>query len=176
MQNSYNEMSTVKVQRPRLPNNIYVWFEPLDADGDEVLYFVSESKRVKLKGHSFREFQQLVIPLLDGQHTLEEIEARVADTFAPQDLEDGLRLLAAHNLLEDAAQHEIPSDLKGQLTPQLNFFHEINLHAGEMQERLLKATVTLIGMGGAGAAAAMSLAAARVGTIRAVFTFQMRVS
>lgn len=161
-------MSTAKFQRPRLPSNIYVWFEPPDASGDEVLYFVSESKRVKLKGHSFREFQQLVIPLLDGQHTLAEIEARVADTFAPEDLEDGLQLLAAHNLLEDAGQYEIPLDLSNQLAPQLNFFHEINMHSGEMQERLLKATVTLVGMGGAGAAAAMSLAAAHVGTLRLV--------
>src|SRR5215212_9471623 len=132
MNNSYNEMSTVKFQRPRLPSNIYVWFEPPDESGDEVLYFVSESKRVKLKGHSFREFQQLVIPLLDGQHTLAEIEASVADTFAPEDLWDGLQLLATHNLIEDAGQHEMPLDLSNQLAPQLNFFHEINMHSGEM--------------------------------------------
>lgn len=161
-------MATVKFQKPRLPSNIYVWSEPPDDDGDEVLYFVSESKRVKLKGHSFREFQKLVVPLLDGRHTLAEIEARVADTFAPQDLEDGLSLLAAHNLLEDDARQETSADLSQQLTPQLNFFHEIGLHSGETQERLARSTVTLVGMGGAGSAAAVALAAARVGHVRCV--------
>ena len=35
---------------------------------DEVLHFVSPQRRVKLKGHSFREFVQNVVPLLDGTH------------------------------------------------------------------------------------------------------------
>jgi bacteriocin biosynthesis cyclodehydratase domain-containing protein len=161
-------MSTVKFNRPKLPSNIYVWFEPPDSSGDEVLHFVSERKRIKLKGHSFREFQQLVIPLLDGQHTLQEIEQRVADVFAPEDLEAGLQLLAANNLIEDAGQHGETAGFGEELTPQLNFFHELSMHSGEMQERLSSAVVTVIGMSGAGATAALSLAAARVGTLRCV--------
>jgi adenylyltransferase/sulfurtransferase len=161
-------MSTVKFNRPKLPSNIYVWFEPPDSSGDEVLHFVSERKRVKLKGHSFREFQQLVIPLLDGQHTLLEIEQSVADVFAPADLEAGLQLLAANNLIEDAGGNGEPLRFGEELTPQLNFFHELSLPSGEMQERLSKAVVTLIGMSGAGATAALSLAAAQVGTLRCV--------
>jgi adenylyltransferase/sulfurtransferase len=161
-------MSTVKFIRPKLPNNIYVWFEPPDSSGDEVLHFVSERKRVKLKGHSFREFQQLVIPLLDGRHTLQEIEQSVADVFAPEDLEAGLQLLAANNLIEEAGRHGEHAGFGEELTPQLNFFHELSLPSGEMQERLSKAVVTLIGMSGAGATAALSLAAAQVGTLRCV--------
>lgn len=161
-------MSTVKFNRPKLPNNIYVWFEPADSSGDEVLHFVSERKRLKLKGHSFREFQQLVIPLLDGQHTLQEIEQRVADVFAPEDLEAGLQLLAANNLIEDQGQHGGTASFGEELTPQLNFFHELSLPSREMQVRLSKAVVTIIGMSGAGASAALSLAAAQVGTLRCV--------
>jgi adenylyltransferase/sulfurtransferase len=161
-------MSTVKFNRPKLPNNIYVWFEPPDSSGDEVLHFVSERKRVKLKGHSFREFQQLVIPLLDGTHTLREIEQSVADVFAPEDLEAGLQLLAANNLIEEAGRDDEPADFGEELTPQLNFFHELSLPSYEMQERLSKAVVTVIGMSGAGATAALSLAAAQVGTLRCV--------
>src|ERR1043166_8357087 len=68
-------------QRPRLPRHFYVWSEPPDSDGDEVLNFVSDRRRIKLKGHSFREFEQRVIPLLDGRHTVAEIEQQVADAF-----------------------------------------------------------------------------------------------
>lgn len=161
-------MSTVKFNRPKLPSNIYVWFEPPDSSGDEVLHFVSERKRVKLKGHSFREFQQLVIPLLDGEHTLLEIEQTVADVFAPEDLEAGLQLLASNNLIEDAGLHGEPARFGAELTPQLNFFHELSLHSGEMQERLSRAVVTVIGMSGAGATASLSLAAAQVGTLRCI--------
>src|ERR1041384_3006887 len=161
-------MSTVKFNRPKLPSNIYVWFEPPDSSGDEVLHFVSERKRVKLKGHSFREFQQLVIPLLDGEHTLLEIEQAVADVFAPEDLEAGLELLAVNNLIEDAELHGKPTRFAEELTPQLNFFHELGLRSGEMQQRLSKSVVTVIGMSGAGATVALSLAAAHVGTLRRV--------
>ncbi|HJR05674.1 MAG TPA: TOMM precursor leader peptide-binding protein [Pyrinomonadaceae bacterium] len=161
-------MSTAKFNRPKLPNNIYVWFEPPDSSGDEVLHFVSERKRIKLKGHSFREFQQLVIPLLDGQHTLQEIEQSVADVFAPEDLEAGLQLLATHNLIEDADQGGEPFSFGEELMPQLNFFHELSMHSGEMQARLSNAVVTVIGMSGAGASAALSLAASQVGTLRCV--------
>jgi adenylyltransferase/sulfurtransferase len=161
-------MSTVKFNRPKLPSNIYVWFEPPDSSGDEVLHFVSERKRVKLKGHSFREFQQLVIPLLDGEHTLLEIEQAVADVFAPEDLEAGLELLAVNNLIEDAELHGKPTRFAEELTPQLNFFHELGLRSGEMQQRLAKSVVTVIGMSGAGATVALSLAAAHVGTLRCI--------
>lgn len=161
-------MSTVKFNRPKLPSNIYVWFEPPDSSGDEVLHFVSERKRIKLKGHSFREFQQLVIPLLDGRHTLQEIEESVADVFAPEDLEAGLQLLAANNLIEDAGTEGESASFGEELTPQLNFFHELGLPSAEMQQRLSRAVVTVLGMSGAGATAALSLAAAQVGTLRCV--------
>ena len=76
-------MPTIKFHKPRLPGHYYVLFEPPDGKGEEVLRFVSERKKIEIKEHSFREFQQYVIPLLDGSHTLEEIEAEVADVFRP---------------------------------------------------------------------------------------------
>jgi adenylyltransferase/sulfurtransferase len=159
-------MSTVKFNKPRLPTHYYVWFEPPDHSGDEVLHFASAQRRIKLKGHSFREFQQYVIPLLDGKHTLAEIEESVADVFAPQDLEAGLQLLASQHLLEDAAGQEIPTQLAARLEPQLNFFHEMNINPVEQQSRLARSTVTILGLGGAGATAALTLAACGVGNLR----------
>jgi adenylyltransferase/sulfurtransferase len=154
--------------RPRLPSHYYVWFEPPDDKGDEVLHFVSERRKIKLKGHSFREFQQYVLPLLDGRHTVAEIQAEVADLFAPEDLEAGLKLLAEQNLLEDAAASPLPADLHGRLEPQLNFFHEVAIRPQQMQQQLADATVSIVGLAGAGATAAVALATAHVGTLRCI--------
>ena len=52
-------MSRLRYQRPRLPSYFYVLSEPPDSRGEEVLRFVSERRRIKLKGHSFREFQRV---------------------------------------------------------------------------------------------------------------------
>lgn len=160
-------MSTSKFNRPRLPTHYYVWSEPPDESGDEVLYFASAQRRVKLKGHSFREFEQYVVPLLDGRHTFQEIAESVADVFDADDLAAGLRLLADHGLLADTEDRSPPSELPEFLAPQLNLFHEMSIDP-EIQQRLDHATVTVMGLGGAGAAAALALAAARVGHLRCV--------
>jgi len=157
-------MSTVNFSRPRLLSHYYIWFEPPGEDGEEALHFASERRRVKLKGHSFREFQQLVIPLLDGRHTVEEIEGHVAHVFAAEDLHAGLRLLADHSLLEDADGRA--AEVAEQPAPQHNFFHELGYDPEEMRRLLSNATVTVFGMGGAGASVALALAAARVGGLR----------
>jgi bacteriocin biosynthesis cyclodehydratase domain-containing protein len=159
-------MPTLKLNRPKLPTNIYVWSEPPDTSGDETLHFISERRRVKLKGHSFREFCQFVLPLLDGHHTLEEIAQEVAHVFERADLEAALQLMTEQHLLEDAEGATLPADLVAQICPQLNFFQEMEIDSAQTQERLSGATVTVLGLGGAGAAVALSLAAARVGNIR----------
>ena len=161
-------MSTPTFNRPRLPTHYYVWSEPPDQDGDEVLYFASAQRRVKLKGHSFREFEQYVIPLLDGRHTFREIAEAVADVFDAEDLAAGLRILAEHRLLTDTDGQTPEPEQPELLAPQLNFFHEMNLDPSEIQARLRGADVTVFGLGGAGAPAALALAAARVGRLRLV--------
>jgi adenylyltransferase/sulfurtransferase len=145
-----------------------VWSEPPDSSGDESLHFVSGRRKIKLKGHSFREFERRVIPLLDGQNTLEEIGRKVEDVFAFDDLEAGLDLLASQNLLEDNGLHSPGTATAERLAPQLNFFHEVGFNAAEIQERLHHARATVFGLGGAGADVVNSLAAAGIGTIRCV--------
>jgi bacteriocin biosynthesis cyclodehydratase domain-containing protein len=155
-----------KFTKPRLPSHYYVWSEPPDAAGDESLHFVSERRKIKLKGHSFREFERRVIPLLDGEHTLEDIGRKVEDVFALDDLAAGLELLASQNLLENGPQPEsIPTS---PLTPQFNFFHEIGMDISETHQRLRNATITVFGLSGAGPGIVESLAAAGLGTIRCV--------
>ena len=83
------------LSRPRLPSNYDVWCEPPDEGGDEILQIVSERRRLKLKGHSFREFTKRVVPVLDGHHTWSEIQEHVADVFRPEDLDRVLGVLQA---------------------------------------------------------------------------------
>ena len=115
-------MPTFSLKKPRLPSHYYVRFEPPDSSGEEVLIFSSERRKIKLKGRSFREFFQAVLPLLDGAHSIEAIQAEVADLFAPEDLAQGLQLLADHNLLHDASEDSLPPAVRTYLEPQLNFF------------------------------------------------------
>lgn len=159
-------MSTPIFNRPKLPTHYYVWSEPPNHSGDEVLYFASAQRRIKIKGHSFREFEQYVIPLLDGRHTFQEIADSVADVFDAEDLAAGLRLLADQHLLTDSDAGTPPSESLEPLAPQLNFFYEMNTNPEEVQSRLHNATVTVFGLGNAGASTAIALAAARVGHLR----------
>ena len=161
-------MSTPIFNRPRVPTHYYVWSEPPDQSGDEVLRFASAQRRIKLKGHSFREFEQYVIPLLDGRHSFQEIAESVADVFDAADLAAGLQILADQNLLTDTNDQVPASEVRELLAPQLNFFHEMNIDPEEIQSRLRRATVTIFGLGGAGASAALALASARVGHLSCV--------
>jgi len=156
-------MTGSKLRRPKLPSHYLLRFEPPDSAGDEALVITSERRRIKLKGHSFREFLNEVVPLLDGTRTTGEIQEQVSGTFAPQDLMAALELLSSQGLLED--QDEEPPQ-PPNLEHQLNFFHEAGFDPKRAQDRLRTATVSVVGMGPVGAAAAIALAAAGVGTLR----------
>jgi molybdopterin-synthase adenylyltransferase len=158
-------MKIISSSKPRLPEHYSTWSEPPDGDGDESLHFVSEQRRLKLKGHSFREFVQRVVPLLDGARTVEEIAKEVGDVFAQPDLVAALELLAQQNVLEEGAP---PVDGRPELLPQVNLFHELGLPAGEMMDRLRRARVAVVGLGGAGAAVAYALALNGIGRVDCV--------
>ena len=153
------------MRRPLLPSHYSVWFAPPDANGDELLHVVSESRSITLKGYAFREFCERVVPLLDGTRDVDEIETETADVFDAGDLEAMLDLLASHRVVVDAPDDGLPPDAADRMTPQRNLFAEIA--PGEsLQQRLGAATVSLVGLGGAGPAVALGLAAAGVGSLR----------
>jgi adenylyltransferase/sulfurtransferase len=151
-----------------LPSHYSIRYEPPDPSGDEVLLFDSVRRKVKLKGRSFREFLRSVVPLLDGTRTLAEIKAEAAPLFPPQELADFLGLLAGHNLLDDGGLDGLPGEVRAELEPQLNFFHELGLKPAEAQRKLGAATVAVWGLGGPGPAVALGLAAAGVGRLLCV--------
>ena len=160
-------MPTTTLRKPLLPSHYSLWFDPPDEAGDEVLHVVSERRAIKLKGRAFREFTKQVVPLLDGRHTIEEIQARTEHVFQPQDLADCVEVLHAQGILVDADQSGRPDDVSARLRPQLNFLHEL-APGIDLQSRLDEATVAVVGLTGAGATTALMLAASGVGTVRCV--------
>jgi molybdopterin-synthase adenylyltransferase len=154
-----------KLEKPRLPAHYYLRFEPPNTGSpDESLIITSERRTIVLKGHSFREFLDRVVPLLDGSHLMDDIRLRVSDVFAPEDLDAALELLAANNVLEEGSA----GSSRPAREHQWNFFHELGLDASKAQQQLAAATVAVFGLGPLGAAAATSLGAAGVGNIRCV--------
>lgn len=112
-----------------------------------------------------------MVPLLDGRHTVAEIEAATGQVFRPQDLRESLELLADHGVLVES---DVPSEsdeaglaLLERMAPQVNLFHDLAPGVAVLDE-LASATVAVVGLGGAGAATALTLAAAGVGTVRCV--------
>lgn len=160
-------MSRTPFDRPRILSNYQVWCEPPDDAGDEVLHFVSGMRSLKLKGHSFREFTRRVVPLLDGKHPWSEIQEQAAGVFSPEDLAACLELLEQQNILEDAGQSP-DGETTPRMEPQRNLFHELGSSGTGAQEKLAAATVSVLGLGGCGTTAALSLAAAGVGALRLI--------
>jgi molybdopterin-synthase adenylyltransferase len=160
-------MSTFLLQRPLLPSHYRVLIDPPDDKGDETLTFVSVARRIKLRGNSFREFRKLVLPLLDGRHTLPQIADACKAEFALGDLEDALNLLTAHGLLRDASLDDVGGD-PGMRLPQWNQWHDLGADPAKAQAKLGTSTVAVVGLVGAGAVAAQALAAAGVGSLRLI--------
>lgn len=155
-------------RRFRIPTHYYVYCNPPDKTGEEALHFVSSHRRVKIRGRSFREFMQNVIPLLDGRHTVKEIQAEVEDLFQADDLSACFDLLSEQGLLEDGSQSKLSPDVEARLRPQLNLFHDLFGQPWDVQERLTRACVTVVGLTAPGVVAAQSMAASGIGTLRCI--------
>ena len=154
-------------RKPLLPRHYTLWFDPPDDDGDETLHVLSERRAIRLKGQAFREFTRSVAPLLDGEHSLEEIEVALDGTFRSEDLRSCLGVLHAQGLVVEGDHHSLKGGVAARLAPQLNLFHDLAPDQ-DLQARLQSATVAVLGLGGAGTAVALSLAAAGIGTLRCV--------
>ncbi len=160
-------MPEFPLQRPLLPGHYRVLLEPPDDQGDETIVFVSESRRVRLRGHAFREFRRKAVPLLDGTHSFDDIARATADVFSPGDLAQALGLLLDQGLLREGPAD---ADAARQRMPQLNLWHDLALDPQAVQARLAAATVAVVGLAGAGAVAAQALGAAGVGRLRLIET------
>jgi len=169
-------MPTPLFRKPLLPSHYSVWCEPPDESGDEVLHIVSGRRSLKLKGHSFREFYERVVPLLDGRHDLAEIQEQTVDVFRAEDLADSLTMLTQQGVIVEGDMSGLSEDVAARLATQLNFFHDLTPGAAEAQAKLGGATVALVGLGGAGAATALALAAAGIGSLRLIDALPLAVT
>jgi adenylyltransferase/sulfurtransferase len=168
-------MAISEQMRPLLPTHYYILYEPPDDRGDEALQFISQRRRITVKGTMLREFKNEVLPLLDGRHTVAEIESLVADILPPANVNAALGLLEQQNLLIADAPGGGGNGLD-RLAPQLNFFHELGLSSHETQQRLFNAKVSVLGLGGLGSLVATGLAAAGIGQLRLIDDLPVRES
>jgi molybdopterin-synthase adenylyltransferase len=151
------------LRKPLLPDCFLTWTEPPDDRGDEVFRIVSWRRSLTLKGHSFREFDREVVPLLDGRHDIDTIAEEVSDLFDRPDLEAALAMLEAQGIVTDGAASD--ADPPAHLSPQLAWLGEAAPEGRQAQGRLTAATVAVFGAFGPGAAAARALAAAGLGRL-----------
>jgi bacteriocin biosynthesis cyclodehydratase domain-containing protein len=153
--------------RPRLPGHLDVVSTPPDSSGEEELSFISGRRRITIRGTGLRVLHHVLLPLIDGTRTVDDLIHGSATGFSAEELERCLTLLAATNLLT-LERHDDPSATvrDDRLAPQLGFFHEMEASGEETQRKLRNATVAVVGVGGVGAHAALALAASPGGRIR----------
>ncbi|MGH2515364.1 MAG: ThiF family adenylyltransferase [Ktedonobacterales bacterium] len=121
--------------------------------------------------------QLLLLSLLDGRHSFDHIVARLQaedPAVTASDVTDVLDDLARFGLIEDAAV-SIPEELTesdvARYESQVRFFSVLDMSGQqryEMQARLKRARIAVIGLGGLGSNVLIGLAAAGVGCIRGV--------
>jgi adenylyltransferase/sulfurtransferase len=152
--------------KPLLLKHFRIHIEPPERGGESALVFTSERRRIVVNGRSLDVFLDRVAPLLDGRHTLVEIQHCMAGVFDPQDLAESLSALLQHGIAEDAEGLSLDADLQARLAPQLSYLRELDVEPAQVIERLAAAEVAVFGLGAVGAVAATALAAAGVGRLR----------
>lgn len=155
------------LRKPLLPPCFLHWAETADEQGQEFLRFTSWRRNLTLQGQSFQEFEEVVLPLLNGQLDVDEICEKAAHLFAAGDLLASLKMLADQGILVEG--DGMPAGKGGvDRTPQLGWLSETAPEGMAAQKRLEAAHVVVFGAGAHGAAAARALAAAGIGQLTIV--------
>lgn len=121
--------------------------------------------------------QLLLISLLDGQHSFEQIVSQLQQQDAQvtaEDVSEALDDLAAQGLIEDASVKP-PDDLASadleRYASQLRFLSVLDksgMQKYELQAKLKRAHVAVLGLGGLGSNVLLGLAAIGIGFLRGV--------
>ena len=163
----------LSLQRPLLPACFLHWTAPADANGDETFRLVSWRRQLTLQGKSFREFEAEVLPLLDGQHTVDAICEKVAHLFGKEDVLASLGMLAAQGSLVEGEQM---SETAQDRTPQLGWLSETAPEGRAAQARRRSIHVVLFGAGAHGAVVARALVAAGIGQLTIIDPVDVQLS
>ncbi len=152
------------MQLPRLKTTTEVF----DGPGGEIcLMRPSADCDLVLEGASARDRE--LVAALDGRTSRAELEAE----FGADPVAQLLELLDSEGLVENAAGYEamLDPEERGRYDRQLRYFADVapdGLSAPECQVRLRNARVLVLGVGGLGSWAALSLACCGVGELTLV--------
>ena len=127
-----------------------------------------------------------LLGLLDGSRTVPdviELLSKEEPAFQPSEIRRAIGRLQRLGVIEDAAPGdtgELSSDELARYARNFDFFATATLgtprSAHELQGRLKKARVTIVGIGGTGGTMALSLAASGVGHLRVIDSDRVELS
>jgi ribosomal protein S12 methylthiotransferase accessory factor len=130
--------------------------------GEGALLFRSDTLSVRIEGPSTALLQERILPLLDGGQSLAKV-ASTLPTLDAGDLRRQLDTLVKVGVLERTAQ--LPSWPSGGTAPLLALLRAARLPATELRGQLARLRIAVFGLEGAGAHAAVLLAACGVGEL-----------
>jgi ribosomal protein S12 methylthiotransferase accessory factor len=130
--------------------------------GKDALLFRSDTLTARIEGPSTTLFQERILPLLDSGKSLAEI-ARALPTLDAGDLRRQLDALVKVGVLERIRQ--LPTWPSGGTAPLLSLLRAARLPATELRGQLAHMRIAVFGLEGAGAHAAVLLAACGVGEL-----------
>jgi bacteriocin biosynthesis cyclodehydratase domain-containing protein len=144
--------------RPRIKRTTESFRSP---EGDVYLRRPSAERDVRIEQPDEKE--ERLLAALDGVHTLGELH----EEFGAAAVDDAISQMQQLEVIEDAADDDLidPAELS-RFDRQLRYFSDIGdagLLPSECQRRLREAKVAVLGVGGLGGWAAMSLATCGIG-------------
>ncbi|SFR52898.1 ThiF family protein [Yoonia tamlensis] len=152
---------TLLPQKPLLPACFLHWTETGGANDEDVFRILSWRRSLTLKGKSFHSFEETVLPLLTGTHTVDQICEKVAHVFQKDDVVASLRMLATQGIVVEGDEHMAQPEHMAQL----GWLGEMTPEGRAAQRRLTDAHVVIVGAGAHGAVTARALVAAGIGRL-----------
>jgi bacteriocin biosynthesis cyclodehydratase domain-containing protein len=155
-----------QVQALQLPERPYLKPWHRLARSDDRLIFEYAQEAVVLEGKAVATLLPLLLPLLDGTRTVDEINRDVGDDVAPA-AENALAILAERGLLTDGPP--LGPDMPGQLSETAHFFSALSGDTVAASEAALsQASVSILGIGSVAREIATVIGSAGVSQIRIV--------
>ncbi|WP_016951269.1 TOMM precursor leader peptide-binding protein [Anabaena sp. PCC 7108] len=153
-------------KRLRLLEHVVINVMPSNCNGEESMIFNTTRRTLTVKGQALHDVESIVLPLLDGFRTIEEIRAAVGEKLTDSSLNQCLEFLMENRLVEELMEEKIDLDRRAYLLPQISLYHELGFDQKDVQKHLANARIAVFGLGGSGLITAINLATAGIGFLR----------